>query len=31
VVARDEPWGAEPASAEVVLPPLGVVWLVPEP
>ncbi len=30
VVAGDTPWGAEPASAELVLPPLGVVWLVPE-
>jgi 1,4-alpha-glucan branching enzyme len=30
VVAGDTPWGAEPASADVVLPPLGVVWLVPE-
>ncbi len=30
VVAGDTPWGAEPASAEMVLPPLGVVWLAPE-
>ncbi len=30
VVAVDTPWGAESASAEMVLPPLGVVWLVPE-
>ncbi len=30
VVAQDTPWGAEPASAEMVLPPLGVVWLAPE-
>ena len=24
-------WGGQPCSAEVTLPPLGVVWLVPEP
>ena len=30
VVAGDTPWGAERASAEMVLPPLGVVWLAPE-
>ncbi len=30
VVAEGTPWGAESASAEMVLPPLGVVWLVPE-
>ena len=24
------PWGGEPASAEVTLPPLGVVWLTPD-
>jgi 1,4-alpha-glucan branching enzyme len=31
VLAQDTPWGAEPASAELMLPPLGVVWLVPDP
>jgi 1,4-alpha-glucan branching enzyme len=30
VEARDEPWHGQPASAELALPPLGVVWLVPE-
>lgn len=27
VTATDDPWGGRPASAEVQLPPLGVVWL----
>jgi 1,4-alpha-glucan branching enzyme len=30
VEATDESWHGQPASAEVTLPPLGVVWLVPE-
>jgi 1,4-alpha-glucan branching enzyme len=30
VEARDEPWHGQSASAAVTLPPLGVVWLVPE-
>ena len=30
VIAEEAPWGAESTSAEMVLPPLGVVWLVPE-
>ncbi|MFO7573397.1 MAG: 1,4-alpha-glucan branching protein GlgB [Gaiellaceae bacterium] len=30
VVAEDRPWRDHPFSAEVTLPPLGVVWLVPE-
>jgi 1,4-alpha-glucan branching enzyme len=25
------PWHDQPFSAEVTLPPLGAVWLVPEP
>ena len=28
--AAAEPWNDQPFSAEVVLPPLAVVWLVPE-
>ncbi|ARC57278.1 1,4-alpha-glucan branching enzyme GlgB [Frondihabitans sp. 762G35] len=27
VTATDDPWGGRPASAEVQLPPLGVIWL----
>jgi 1,4-alpha-glucan branching enzyme len=27
VTATDDPWGGRPASAEVTLPPLGVIWL----
>jgi 1,4-alpha-glucan branching enzyme len=27
VTATDDPWAGRPASAEVVLPPLGVIWL----
>jgi 1,4-alpha-glucan branching enzyme len=30
VVAEDKGWHDQPWSAEVTLPPLGVVWLVPE-
>jgi 1,4-alpha-glucan branching enzyme len=30
VVAEAKPWHEQPFSAEVTLPPLGVVWLVPE-
>jgi 1,4-alpha-glucan branching enzyme len=30
VVADDAPWHDQPFSGEVTLPPLGVVWLVPE-
>jgi 1,4-alpha-glucan branching enzyme len=30
VVAEPMPWGGQPFSAEVTLPPLGGVWLVPE-
>ncbi|MFN0089538.1 MAG: 1,4-alpha-glucan branching protein GlgB [Acidimicrobiales bacterium] len=30
VEARDEPWGGEPASAELTLPPLAVIWLAPD-
>jgi 1,4-alpha-glucan branching enzyme len=30
VEAKPEPWHDQPFSAEVTLPPLGVVWLVPE-
>jgi 1,4-alpha-glucan branching enzyme len=29
VHARDETWHGLPFSAEVTLPPLGVLWLVP--
>jgi len=31
VTAEARPWHEQPYSAEVTLPPLGVVWLVPEP
>jgi 1,4-alpha-glucan branching enzyme len=31
VEAEPLPWMGQPSSAEVTLPPLGVVWLVPEP
>jgi 1,4-alpha-glucan branching enzyme len=31
VTAEPRPWHEQPYSAEVTLPPLGVVWLVPEP
>jgi 1,4-alpha-glucan branching enzyme len=31
VEATDEPWHGRPASAELSIPPLGVVWLAPEP
>jgi 1,4-alpha-glucan branching enzyme len=30
VSAHERPWGGEAASAEVTLPPLGVVWLTPD-
>ena len=30
VVAERKPWGGQPFSAEVTLPPLGAVWLVPD-
>jgi 1,4-alpha-glucan branching enzyme len=30
VVADERPWHDQPFSAAVTLPPLGVVWLVPE-
>jgi 1,4-alpha-glucan branching enzyme len=30
VVAEPKPWHDQPFSAEVTLPPLGVVWLVPD-
>ncbi len=30
VVADDTPWHDQPYSGEMTLPPLGVVWLVPE-
>ncbi len=30
VRAQAQPWHGQPCSAEVTLPPLGVVWLVPE-
>jgi 1,4-alpha-glucan branching enzyme len=26
-----EPWHGKPASATITLPPLGVLWLTPEP
>ncbi|HEX6527462.1 MAG TPA: 1,4-alpha-glucan branching protein GlgB [Streptosporangiaceae bacterium] len=29
VEAIDEPWHGRPASAQITLPPLGVIWLVP--
>ena len=30
VTAEERPWGGESASAEVMLPPLGVIWLAPD-
>jgi 1,4-alpha-glucan branching enzyme len=30
VTATDEPWHGQPASAELTLPPLGALWLVPD-
>jgi 1,4-alpha-glucan branching enzyme len=30
IVATDEPWHGRPASARLTLPPLGVLWLVPD-
>jgi 1,4-alpha-glucan branching enzyme len=29
IEAEPIPWGGQPFSAELVLPPLGVLWLVP--
>jgi 1,4-alpha-glucan branching enzyme len=29
IVAEQKPWHEQPFSAELTLPPLGVVWLVP--
>jgi 1,4-alpha-glucan branching enzyme len=31
IVAADRPWQGQPHSAEITLPPLAVVWLVPDP
>src|SRR6202042_139072 len=31
IEATDEPWHGRPASATISLPPLGVLWLAPEP
>jgi 1,4-alpha-glucan branching enzyme len=31
VFADRTPWHGQPCSAEIVLPPLGVLWLAPEP
>ena len=31
VTATESPWHGLPASADLTLPPLGVLWLVPEP
>jgi len=31
ISAVDEPWHGRPASARLTLPPLGVLWLAPEP
>ena len=30
VTAEDRPWGGESASVELMLPPLGVIWLTPD-
>ena len=30
IVAEERPWGGEGSSAEVTIPPLGVVWLAPD-
>jgi 1,4-alpha-glucan branching enzyme len=30
IVAEETGWGGQPFSAEVTLPPLSVLWLVPE-
>jgi 1,4-alpha-glucan branching enzyme len=30
VTSEEHPWHDQPFSAEVTLPPLGVVWLTPE-
>jgi 1,4-alpha-glucan branching enzyme len=31
IEAVAEPWHGKPASATITLPPLGVLWLTPEP
>jgi 1,4-alpha-glucan branching enzyme len=31
IEAVAEPWHGEPASAVITVPPLGVLWLSPEP
>jgi len=31
VEAVPEPWHGRPASATITVPPLGVLWLTPEP
>ena len=31
IEASPEPWHGEPASAVITVPPLGVLWLAPEP
>jgi 1,4-alpha-glucan branching enzyme len=31
IEAVPEPWHGRPASATVALPPMGVLWLTPEP
>ena len=31
IEAVPEPWHGKPASATITLPPLGVLWLTPEP
>ena len=31
IEAIAEPWHGEPASAVITVPPLGVLWLAPEP
>jgi len=31
VEAGDQPWHGRPASAQINIPPLGVIWLAPEP
>ena len=30
VHAEERPWGGESASVELMLPPLGVIWLTPD-
>ncbi len=31
IVAEAVPWNEQPFSAELTLPPLGALWLVPDP